>query len=46
LSIAIAERIVHGDPPVSWGYCAELMDPDGYPVRSWDKITMPGYKEN
>jgi hypothetical protein len=22
-----------------------FVDPDGYPVRLWDKSTMPGYKE-
>jgi predicted enzyme related to lactoylglutathione lyase len=36
---------VHEPMAVPWGYGAELQDPDGYPVRLWDKSTMPGYKE-
>ena len=35
----------HGPISVNWGFGAELMDPDGYPIRLWDKVTMPGYSE-
>ena len=35
----------HGPMPVHWGFGAELSDPDGYPIRLWDKVTMPGYSE-
>lgn len=38
-------HFVHGPQNVSWGYGAELMDPDGYHVMIWDKDTMPGYRE-
>lgn len=36
---------IHEPMSVFWGFGAELLDPDGYPVRLWDKMTMPGYKE-
>jgi predicted enzyme related to lactoylglutathione lyase len=35
----------HGPMSVNWGFGAELTDPDGYPIRLWDKVTMPGYSE-
>jgi catechol 2,3-dioxygenase-like lactoylglutathione lyase family enzyme len=35
----------HGPMSVTWGFGAELTDPDGYPIRLWDKATMPGYSE-
>ncbi len=38
-------RFVHPPMDVSWGFGAELQDPDGYLVRLWDKHTMPGYEE-
>ena len=31
----------HGPMSVNWGFGAELTDPDGYPIRLWDKATMP-----
>jgi catechol 2,3-dioxygenase-like lactoylglutathione lyase family enzyme len=42
-----ARGVAFTHPPmkVIWGYGAELADPDGYPVRLWDKFTMPGYRE-
>ncbi len=30
----------HGPRKASWGYGAELVDPDGYLVRLWDERTM------
>jgi catechol 2,3-dioxygenase-like lactoylglutathione lyase family enzyme len=35
----------HGPKSVNWGFGAELTDPDGYPIRLWDKATMPGYSD-
>ena len=35
---------VHEPKQVSWGYGAELLDPDGYRVLLWDRATMPGAK--
>jgi predicted enzyme related to lactoylglutathione lyase len=43
--VARGISFTHGPMPVFWGYGAELSDPDGYPVRIWDKATMPGYSE-
>jgi catechol 2,3-dioxygenase-like lactoylglutathione lyase family enzyme len=31
---------VHEPKKVFWGYGAELLDPDGYCLRLWDKKTM------
>ena len=33
-------EFVHGPRKTSWGYGAELADPDGYLVRLWDERTM------
>jgi predicted enzyme related to lactoylglutathione lyase len=30
----------HPPRKTSWGYGAELVDPDGYLVRLWDETTM------
>ena len=35
----------HAPMSVNWGFGAELTDPDGHPIRLWDKLTMPGYSE-
>lgn len=37
---AAAVPFVHGPAKVSWGYGAELQDPDGYRIRLWDERTM------
>ena len=37
---AAGVAFVHGPQRVFWGYGAELIDPDGYPVRLWDARTM------
>jgi uncharacterized glyoxalase superfamily protein PhnB len=31
---------VHPPQKVFWGYGTELADPDGYPVRLWDEVSM------
>jgi catechol 2,3-dioxygenase-like lactoylglutathione lyase family enzyme len=43
--VARGVPFTHGPMDVSWGHGAELLDPDGYPVRLWDKAMMPGYSE-
>jgi catechol 2,3-dioxygenase-like lactoylglutathione lyase family enzyme len=30
----------HGPQKSHWGYGAELIDPDGYPIRLWDERSM------
>jgi predicted enzyme related to lactoylglutathione lyase len=30
----------HGPRKSFWGYGVELTDPDGYPIRLWDKTSM------
>lgn len=42
---AAGMRFTHPPSTVFWGYGAELPDPDGYAVRLWDRMTMPGYVE-
>jgi catechol 2,3-dioxygenase-like lactoylglutathione lyase family enzyme len=43
--VARGVPFTHGPAHVFWGYGAELLDPDGYVIRLWDKATMPGYVE-
>jgi predicted enzyme related to lactoylglutathione lyase len=37
-----AKGILFRHPPmrISWGYGAELTDPDGYIIRLWDEVSM------
>ena len=41
--VARGIAFAHAPMPVTWGFGAELTDPDGYAIRLWDKATMPGY---
>jgi predicted enzyme related to lactoylglutathione lyase len=33
-------KFINAPQKLMWGYGAELLDPDGYQVNLWDKVTM------
>ena len=33
-------KFVNAPKPLPWGYGAELLDPDGYMINLWDKVSM------
>jgi predicted enzyme related to lactoylglutathione lyase len=36
---------VHGPQVTTWGYGAELLDPDGHVVRLWDERSMAAHDD-
>jgi len=37
---------VHAPQKIFWGYGAEIVDPDGYPIRLWDAVSMKEQSES
>jgi predicted enzyme related to lactoylglutathione lyase len=33
-------KFINAPQKLMWGYGAELLDPDGYQINLWDKVTM------